>query len=300
VIDERSSRSEVLVEGVRTSLLVAGRPGDTSAVVFLHGSSGTAQDWIDLIRPVSTFARCIAPDMPGYGASDKPADFDYTVKGYGRHLSGVLDALRVQQVHLVGHDLGGPWGLQWAAAYPARLATLTLIGIGVLPGYRWHRFARLYRVPGIGELVLRLGTRRSVAQALQRGSGHPVPDRFVESVVRAFQDPDTRRAVLAFYRRTDDLGQLTVDAATALGSSDVPTLVIWGAGDPYVPVRFAEMQRRYFPGASILVLPESGHWPQVDDHDAVADAIMPFLRAHVGDGASHAEPSKGDPEPTRT
>ena len=281
MIDERPSRSEVLVEGVRTSLLVAGRPGDDSAVVFLHGSSGAAQDWIDLIRPVSTFARCIAPDMPGYGESDKPADFEYTVKGYGRHLSGLLDALHVRHVHLVGHDLGGPWGLQWAAAHAERLASLTLIGIGVLPGYRWHRFARLYRIPGIGELVLRLGSHRAVAQALQRGSRHLIADRFVDSVVRAFQDPDTRRAVLAFYRRTDDLGQLTVDAATALGSSEVPTLVIWGAGDPYVPVRFAEMQTRYFPGAAILVLPESGHYPQFDDPDAVLGAVVPFLRANV-------------------
>ena len=75
--------------------------------------------------------------------------------------------------------------------------------------------------------------------------------------------------------------QLTVDAATALGSSEVPTLVIWGAGDPYVPVRFAEMQTRYFPGAAILVLPESGHYPQFDDPDAVLDAVVPFLRANV-------------------
>ena len=51
-------------------------------------------------------------------------------------LRGVLDTLRIHRAHLVVHDLGGPWGLVWAASSPARLASLTLIGIGALPGYR--------------------------------------------------------------------------------------------------------------------------------------------------------------------
>jgi pimeloyl-ACP methyl ester carboxylesterase len=58
----------------------------------------------------------------------------------------------------------------------------------------------------------------------------------------------------------------------------------WGGGDPYVPARFANLQTRYFPGARVVVLPDSGHWPLVDDPEAVIGAVVPFLRSRVGAG----------------
>jgi pimeloyl-ACP methyl ester carboxylesterase len=274
-------RTELLVDGVRTSVLLAGSQEDDVAVVFVHGSSGMGRDWTPLLEPVSGYARCIAPDMPGYGSSDKPADFAYTIEGYARHLDGLLSILGVRRVHLVTHDLGGPWGLAWAASRPADLLSLTLMSIGVLPGYRWHRFARLYRVPVIGELVLATAGRLAVARVLQRGSLRPVPEWFVDEMVSVCRDPGTRRAVLAFYRATPDLGAATVASAAALRRADPPTLVIWGAGDPYVPVRFAEVQQRFFPRAEVVVLPHGGHWPLVDDPDAVTDAVVGFMKTQT-------------------
>ena len=68
----------------------------------------------------------------------------------------------------------------------------------------------------------------------------------------------------------------------AVGPADPPTLVVWGGGDPYVPARFAQLQPRYFRRATVVILPDSGHWPLVDDPDAVIDTVVPFLRACVG------------------
>lgn len=277
---ESASRTEVLVGRLRTSVLVAGREGADAAVVFVHGNPGSGRDWTALVERVGGFARCVAPDMPGYGETDKPRDFDYTSDGYGRHLEMLLDKLGVRRVHLVTHDLGGPWGLAWAARRPADLASLTLMSIGVLPGYRWHRYARLYRVPLIGELVLGTAYRSALKRVLQSGSKRSVPGWFVDEVLRQYRDPGTRRAVLAFYRATPDLGADTLASARAIGP-DPPTMVIWGAGDPYVPVRFAQVQRQFFPRAEIVVLPQSGHWPLVDDSEAVMNAVVPFLSAHV-------------------
>jgi pimeloyl-ACP methyl ester carboxylesterase len=286
---EAVSRIEVLVERLRTSVLVAGREGGDAAVVFVHGNPGSGRDWTTLLERVGGFARCVAPDMPGYGETDKPRDFDYTVDGYGHHLELLLESLGVRRVHLVTHDLGGPWGLAWAARRPADLASLTLMSIGVLPDYRWHRFARLYRVPLLGELVLGTANRSAVARVLQSGSQRSVPGWFVDEVLRHYRDPGTRRAVLAFYRATSDLGAATVASASAIGPTDLPTMVIWGAGDPYVPVRFAEVQRQFFPRAEIIVLPQSGHWPLVDDSEAIVDAVVPFLRAQVSGDGRHSE-----------
>lgn len=276
-----SKATDVDVEGVRTSVLMRGPSDGDEAVLFVHGSSGRGRDWEPLLEQVADFTRCIAPDMPGYGDTEKPAAFDYTVEGYARHLGALLDVLGVRRVQLVVHDLGGPWGLAWAASRPTGLLSLTLVSIGALPGYRWHRYARLYRIPVLGELVLATANRSAVARVLQRGSRRPVPDRFVDEVAGAYRDPGTRRAVLAFYRATPDLGAVTIRAAAALEAADPPTLVVWGRGDPYVPVRYAELQRRFFPRAEVLVLPDSGHWPLVDSAQDVAKTLVPFLRAHA-------------------
>lgn len=273
--------SDVFVDGVHSPVLAGGPATADTAVVFVHGNPGSGEDWRALMTEVSVFARCLAPDMPGYGAADKCAEFDYTTSGYARHLGGVLDQLAVRHAHLVVTDLGGPWGLAWAAAHRRALASLSLINIGALPGYRWHRFARLYRLPIVGELMLATINPRGLAFLLRRGNPRGLPDAFIDDVVRQYRDPGTRRAVLRFYRATPDLGAVTERAAVALRDDNPPALVIWGATDPYVPVRYAEAQRRYFPRAEIVVLPTSGHWPFVDDHDGVARVLVPFLRAQL-------------------
>jgi pimeloyl-ACP methyl ester carboxylesterase len=60
---------------------------------------------------LSPFCRCVAPDRPGFGRSARPADFDFTVAGYAKHLGGILHKLNISKAHLVLHDFGGPWGL---------------------------------------------------------------------------------------------------------------------------------------------------------------------------------------------
>jgi pimeloyl-ACP methyl ester carboxylesterase len=281
---------DVQVEGVRSPVLVGGPPESEAAVVFVHGNAGSGRDWTGLMESVSTFARCVAPDMPGYGAADKPPDFDYTVEGFGRHLGGVLDQLKIRRAQLVLHDLGGPWGLNWAAGHSAAVASLTLLGIGVLPGYRWHRFARIFRTPVLGEILLKLTRRRDVARALRSGSRGPVPDAYLDAMTHSFRDPGTQRAMLRFYRATPDLGAVTVRDAQALRDVNPPTLVIWGEGDPYVQVHFAEVQRKYFPRAEIVVLPMSGHFPFVDDPDGVSDVLVPFLKKQsTSAGSTYAE-----------
>jgi pimeloyl-ACP methyl ester carboxylesterase len=72
----------------------------------------------------------------------------------------------------------------------------------------------------------------------------------------------------------------------ALRPLDLPALVLWGRGDPYISVDLAERQREVFPSAEVVVLEESGHWPFADDPEATAAAVVPFLRAQVGTASS--------------
>src|SRR5215213_1026985 len=143
---------DFLIDGVRCAVYDS-EPGKPEAAVFVHGNPGPMDDWEELIPAVAPFARAVAMDMPGYGRADHPRRFDYTIDGYARYLGRLLDQLAVERAHLVLHDFGGPWGLRWAVDHPGRIASLTLINSGVLDGYRWQSFARIWQTPVLGELA---------------------------------------------------------------------------------------------------------------------------------------------------
>lgn len=269
------------IEGVRSLVRDSGEE-QPEAVVFVHGNPGSSRDWLYLAERVSAFARVVAPDMPGFGRADKPADFEYTVAGYARHLGGVLDTLGIQRAHLVLHDFGGPWGLAWAAAHPEVFASTVLINTGVLPGYRWHYLARIWRTPLLGELFQLLASRRGFHLLLKHGNPRGLPRDFVDGMYDDY-DRGTRRAVLRLYRATSNPDRLTEELAAVLRPLARPALVLWGRHDPYLDLAYAERQRDVFPSARIVVLDQSGHWPYADDPEAVLNAMLPFLQAQIGE-----------------
>ncbi|HSK95760.1 MAG TPA: alpha/beta hydrolase [Euzebyales bacterium] len=278
------SSGTMVVDGIRSPLLSAGPPAADEAVVFVHGNPGPSEDWRSLVAATGMFARAVAFDMPGYGGADKPADFSYTVEGYARHLGRMIDAAGISRTHLVAHDFGGPWGLAWAHAHPDRVASLTLMNIGVMPGYRWHLPARIWRTPVLGELSLRTTTLPAIRSVLRRGTPRGLPEAVVERTYRAFKDRGVQRTILALYRSTSVAVLGSADLQDDLRRLDLPVLVVWGAHDPYVDVGYAERQRETFPRAQVVILRDSGHWPMLDDPVAVEQAVTGFLRRHVTTG----------------
>jgi len=266
------------IAGVRCAIYDSD-PTRREAVVFVHGNPGPMDDWEELAPTVSAFARVIAMDMPGYGRSDHPKNFDYTIDGYGRFLGQLLDQLAVERVHLVLHDFGGPWGIRWAIDHPHRIGSITLINCGVLEGYKWHRFARLWQTPIIGELVQLTATAWGMHRALNRMNPKPLPRSFIDRVMK-YADWGHKRAVLKLYRASKYVGRSLPDVGKLGGS--LPACVIWGAGDPFIDVAYAEKQKRYFPLAEVHILQGLGHWPFIDDVEAVRAPLVSFLRRSVG------------------
>jgi pimeloyl-ACP methyl ester carboxylesterase len=274
----------VVVGGVRSPYLHAGPVDANEAVVFVHGNPGPAADWRRLVARTGAFARAVAPDLPGYGGADKPDRFDYTVDGYARHLGAILETLGIRRAHLVLHDFGGPWGLMWAAEHPDRFASVTLVNCGVLPGYRWHYLARIWRTLVLGEAFMRTGTLPATRLLLRHGNPRGLPRDVVERMYRDYKNPAVAFAVLRLYRATDDVVVSSVHLQPRLRSLDRPALVVWGAQDPYLPVRYADRQRESFPRAEVVVLADSGHWPMIDDPVAVEQPVLRFLRAVITAG----------------
>ncbi len=177
------------------------------------------------------------------------------------------------------HDFGGPWGLQWAGEHPQAFASATLIDCGVLPGYRWHKFAKIWRTPVLGELFQAIGTRSGTRTFLNRENPKPLPREFTDRMYDAI-DSGTKRAVLKLYRATDP-EELSREAIPILRELERPALVIWGESDPYLPAALAERQREAFPEAEIVMIPGAGHWPFIDDPEAVRAPLLRFLRTQL-------------------
>jgi pimeloyl-ACP methyl ester carboxylesterase len=287
------TKKDVIVAGVRSLVRECGTPQAREAVVFLHGNPGSGADWIDLSAQVGEFARAIAPDMPGYGKADRPVVFDYTVEGYAAHLGGLLDALGVERAHLVLHDFGGPWGMAWASRHPRAVASVALVNIGVLPDYRWHKYARIWQTPLLGELFMLTSTRGTLRMILNADNPKPLPPAFVD---RLYEDIDrgTKRAALKLYRATLDYAGISRALGESLRPLKLPALVVWGKGDAYLPYRFAEVQREYFDVSEVHLLDGCGHWPFIDEPALTAGLIVPFLRRQVTAGGRAAVQGAAD------
>lgn len=270
---------EITVAGVRSPVHCAGDSASAEAVVFVHGNPGASDDFADLLPRIGAFARAVAPDMPGYGKADRPPDFDYTIEGYARHLDGILEQLGIRRVHLVLHDFGGPWGLQWATDHPDRVASFVLLNMGVMPGYHWHKFARIWRTPVLGELFMATATRFALRTLMNADNPKPFPDSMIDRIWSNY-DRGHHRAVLKLYRATPAEKMSLVHLAPALKAMRRPALVVWGDGDAYLPVKYAEAQKEFF-DAEVHTLTGCGHWPMVDEPERIAALVLPFLRKQV-------------------
>ncbi|HEX6205193.1 MAG TPA: alpha/beta hydrolase [Solirubrobacterales bacterium] len=267
----------LLVGGTRTRLVQAGPVEATEAVVFVHGNPGSADDWERLAGAVGEAGhRAVAFDLPDFGETIAPDGFAHDVPAYATFVDETLAELGVERAHLVIHDFGGPIGLVWAMMHPDALASITLIDTGLMPGYRWHSLARIWRTPVAGEILQGTATRPFFRFLVNRQEPRGLPREFVERMYDHY-DRRTRRAVLKLYRATPDPGGMSENLIGLFRPLDIPALVIWGEDDAYLPSSFAQEQQQAFPSAEVHVLPASGHWPFVDAPEAVERLLVEFL-----------------------
>ena len=245
--------------------------GPEPPVVYLHGAPTSSDDWLPFLARTGG----VAPDLPGFGRSGKGGHLDYSIAGYDAFLDALLSHLGIERFRLVVHDWGAA-GLALAQRAPARVERLVIINaVPLLPGYRWHTIARLWRRPVVGEVVMGMAYRWTLgllARLTAPGGQRPSPELLDR--IWAHFDPGTQRAILKLYRSGDP--EVLAAAGSRLGDIAAPALVVWGERDPYIPARFADAYGAALPDARVERLPEAGHWPWLED-PAVVDLVADFL-----------------------
>jgi pimeloyl-ACP methyl ester carboxylesterase len=239
------------------------REAPGAPVLYLHGVPTDGDDWLELLQRTGGFA----PDLPGFGRSGKRGDLDYSMEGLGRFVEAFADARGLERMSMVVHDWGSV-GLLFAMRAPERIERLVIVdAIPLLPGYRWHRIARIWRRRGLGELFM--------GATSARGLGMLAPDLKPRARVVAERfDQGTQRAVLRLYRSAPE--DALARAGEQLGRITCPALVVWGARDPYIPASFAQAYADALPNATAHVLEDAGHWPWLQDRE-LAGTLAGFL-----------------------
>jgi pimeloyl-ACP methyl ester carboxylesterase len=265
--------------------------GSGPPVLFVAGTAATGPSWGALVRELSGF-RCLMVDPPNSGLS---ARLDYTGREYGRViadvLGGVLDALGLDRARVAGFSLGNVSALRLAAAHPARIDRVVLLGAGPL--------LTESRVPGIlraiasplGAIMVRIPPSRRVARSFLRQMGHGaslaagrIPAELIDWRVAFDRDTDTLRnerdmaRALVRWRRGRLRPGVTFEDAE-LATIAQPTLLVHGTADPTGPIAVARRATGLLPRGELRVVDGAGHMPWLDDPVAVAGEVDGFLRA---------------------
>jgi haloalkane dehalogenase len=255
--------------------------GQGAPVVFLHGEPTWSFLWRKVIGPVRDAGfRCIAPDLPGFGRSDKPVDFEWY--SYDRHVDSMaplLTDLDLREATIVVHDWGGPIGLRLAVEHPDRITRIVILDTGLFTGHQpmteaWIRFRdfveRTEDLP-VGFLV-RGACKRDPGDEVIAAYDAPFPNPAAKAGARAFPlmlptSPEMPGAVA---------GQRVLEA---MRTDRRPKLVLWGDSDPVLPL---ETGRRFAAALGVdidHVVDDASHFLQEDAGAQIGELIADWLRS---------------------
>ncbi len=250
-------------------------PADGDVILFLHGLGTTRTGWDPQLRALSDTWRCVAWDMPGYGASPRPAA-PLTFAGLADAVVGLLDTLGVERAHLVGLSFGGMQALHTALAHPERIRTLTLVDTS--PAF------------GADGVTTREEWVRARLEAIDAGA---TPADIAPAVMRAIAGPDFGGA--DFDAAVASMGRIDVDGLRAavhlLPDHDVrdrlaeiaaPTLVIVGELDEETPPAYAREVADGIPGSHYVEVPGAGHLTPLE----APATFNNHLRSFITEGAA--------------
>ena len=270
---------DVAAHGARIRFVDAGAG---AIVILIHDYLSSHVAWADLLPKLAARFRVIAPDLPGFGESEKPPPSRYAY-GYDTFAESVVDviaSLGANRVSLCGQGLGGAVALTVAANHPHLVDRLILVNPAVYPS-RPDALSRTLALPLVGPIVFKQLYGRAMFRRHFRersyGSNFDVPTARVDYLFDLFSGPAAREAAYATMLATLDTRPLVAKVPRVT----VPTLVAWGREDRISPVEHGRRLARELQHARFEVF-ECGHSPPEECPDAFVEAVLTFLGGMKG------------------
>src|SRR5262249_6795201 len=174
--------------------------GHGPTALLLHGNPDSGVMWEGLAKRLASRLRCIAPDLPGFGHSEVPTDYEPSLEGMAHFIEQLLRAADVKPpVDLIAHDFGGRFAFAWAIKHPSCVRRIVATNTAFFSDYHWHFWARMWRTPVLGELSMAAMNRPMLARELRRGGAGPMPQEHIDRTW-AMITPRMKREVLRLYR----------------------------------------------------------------------------------------------------
>jgi pimeloyl-ACP methyl ester carboxylesterase len=260
---------QVTVFGAKINYVEAGDPSKP-AVLLLHGmgaSAGVA--WPMTVPALAANHRVIAPDMIGFGKSDKPF-INYRVAFYADFIDRFLTEVKADKVSIVGNSLGGWIAVLYAAKYPTKVNKLVLVGsagYGPPPGFDYGKLA----------VQMNPSTRDAVRESLKLMFYNSAPfssDAAVDGFISARTATNDGYTIQTLIRNLQHADDYFDDEVKALKT---PTLIVWGKQDGIVPVVIGEMLKRDIAGSELFIIDKAGHLPQLEQPAEFSKKVSEFL-----------------------
>jgi pimeloyl-ACP methyl ester carboxylesterase len=261
----------------------SGRP-----VLFVPGSAGTGPYWGALVRELPG-CRCLMLDRPGWGLS---SPITYTAGGYAQTaadvLCGVLDALELERVAVVGASIGDVWALRLAARQPQRVNSVVLLGGGpIVAEARTPTIIRLIASP-LGAILVRLPANARRLRAMLRQVGHGegldagrIPGEYIDWRLEFERETDSMRnerdMVRAIVSTRSGLRRGLPLQEPELAAIEASTLMVYGTCDPVGSTGIWSQTIGLLPRGELRLIDGAGHMPWLDDPNGVAGHISPLL-----------------------
>lgn len=247
--------------------------GEGAPVVLIHGIPAWSFLWSKVIAPLAETNRVIAPDLIGYGCSDKRDCFDRSVRRQARMITKLMDALGLEAATVVGHDIGGAVAQVLAVDYASRVSGLVLVDSVAYGSWPSASMASLADPNLLGRPEEIMEIVRHDAAIGHAGSADG--EAFAQAMAAPYDTEEGRRSMV---RNASALNtNHTMELAGRLGSIDVPALVLWGEEDPWQPLSDAERLATGIPNADLAVVPQASHWLPYDHPDRTARHLRQFV-----------------------
>jgi pimeloyl-ACP methyl ester carboxylesterase len=251
-----------------------GRP-----IVLLHGFASSTLVWSKVFLNLAEAGfRVIVPDLLGYGYSGKPRNGEYTIEGQAKLVVGLLAQMGIERATIVGSSYGGAVAATCALDYPGQVERLVLVGTVNNDRPLQFKLMRVFGSRVIGGLIspLLIGSRRLLRMRMKRVYDRHawlLDERRVEARHLPLRAAATQRAIIRTVRLWD-ANRISRDAHLIRQ----PTLLLWGANDPEIPLADGERLHASIPGSRLIVFLNCGHLPHEEYPDEFVEIVSDFCR----------------------